>query len=110
METQAQLFGVQLDPAKSVIHVPVLTASDGGVVPAAEIGVSFTPPVETILYVEGAALAFNVSPGALYMATVTRAGQRCAADSHPELVASDGSVPIGTLGGAVTVMPAVMCP
>ena len=109
----AQSFGAQLDAARSIVRVPVVVAVAEGVAPlaAGEIQVSFTPPIDTpVVLVDGAALAFNAAPSTLYDVAVSRGGKPCAPQGHPELVAADGSVPLATFAGGLTVAPAVLCP
>ncbi|HEX3771253.1 MAG TPA: hypothetical protein VHV30_10330 [Polyangiaceae bacterium] len=109
----ARSVGAQFDASRSVVRVPVVAAAANGVapVPAEEIQVTFTPPLGTpAATIDGAALAFDALPNSEYSIAIARNGAPCAPQAHPEIVTPDGSMPIGTIAGGLTVTPVILCP
>jgi hypothetical protein len=109
----ARGFGITLDSTAAIVRVPIVTAtgSPAAALVGGEIQVTFDPPLGvSVVSVSGVATAFNVGASDQYTVTVTRSGALCVPAFHPELVDSDGSVPIGTFVGVVTVAPTMACP
>jgi hypothetical protein len=106
-------FGVELDPSRCTIRVPVTTTVDGRAVPLGAWGfhVDVRPAVDApVLFTDGEAIVFNASASqSSVQVTVTRNGRTCAPATHSTLVAGDGSVTIPILAGDWTVGPTMLC-
>jgi hypothetical protein len=109
----AGLYGVELDPSRCSIRVPVTTMIDGKAVPlsAGDFQVDLSRALDAPVYViDGEIVVFNAaaSDNSVQL-TVTRAGQKCVPAVHPTPAEKDGSVTIPTAAGDWIVGPTMVC-